>query len=497
MSTPAWKLCVLLAALASIACAPLAIAQDPPATALISTVQREKDWFCSISAPRTPLDEIVKQLAHSMNVEVEGLDRISPTALVTVELRDRPVAQVLEWMLGSAGLHATWRTGIIELHELTPASPTPDELRECALTAYTSALRSFPDAAAGATAAFARASIYEHRGDFQQAIASFDSLVRAFPQSAQAPEALIRSARKLAEQGDWAGAGAHYADLLRLTSVGPYTIEARVGFANSLARQGEVRTALRLLSALDISNPAMTRDDLHRRLLIRARCVLGDGNAAAARKLITEAENGGLEPELEAEYFELRALALPTDAPPEYGASVWMEHAQHATGSARSKAAGEAARLTRLAGDELGALWIDRWAQLNGAGDATMVHAQAAREALGLDTQSLSTNAVEDRLARAERLMRARLWADANSAFVALRESAPPMDDASRGRMYVGLARSLDGLDRVDDAISMLREGLELVKDAERRREILVTAATIFEGRQRLDDAIDAYRGRL
>ncbi|MEO6711173.1 MAG: tetratricopeptide repeat protein, partial [Planctomycetota bacterium] len=480
------KLC--FACLASSAFAPVVVAQEPFTTALISTVQREKDWFCSISAPRAPLNGLVEQLTRSMQIEVEGLDLISPTALVTVELRDRPAEQVLEWMLGSAGLRAHWRTGAVQIRPLTPASPTPDELRDCALASYSAALRSFPDASAGAAAAFSKASIYEHRGDVDQAIASFDSLVRAYPQSTQAPEALIRSARQLYLRGDYAAAGAHYADLLRISANGPLVLEARVGFASSLAHQGEHQSALRLLAALDTTNPALTRLDLHRRLLIRARAVLGEGNASGARRLLAESQNGGLEAEFEAEYCELSALALPGDAPPEYGAVVWMDHARHATGSARENAAGEAARLTRLAGDELGALWIDRWAKLNDGGDATTEHANAAREALGLDPQSLHTNPAEDRLARAERLMHARLWTEGHSAFLAVRESAPPMGDAQRTRLYVGLARCLDGQDRADDAITMLREGLELVSEADHRREFYVCAATIFEAHARVDD---------
>jgi hypothetical protein len=63
--------------------------------------------------------------------------------------------------------------------------------------------------------------------------------------------------------------------------------------------------------------------------------------------------------------------------------------------------------------------------------------------------------------------------------------------------MYLGLARCLHGLERVDDAISMLREGLELVREADRRREFYLCAGTIFEDSARIDDAIDAYRGRI
>ncbi|HUR28976.1 MAG TPA: hypothetical protein VM509_12375 [Planctomycetota bacterium] len=470
--------------------------QDPPA-ALVSTVQHESDWFCTISAPRTPLNGIVAQLARGMSCEVEGLALISPTALATVELRDRPVELALDWMLGAAGLRATWRTGVIEIREAAPSSPTPEELRECALASYSAALRSFPDADAGAAAAFAKASLYEQRGDLEQAITSYDSLVRAFPQSAEAPEALIRSARRLFERGEFVSAGTHYADLLRLSVTGPLVLEARLGFANCMARQGEFRTAFRLLAALETSAPPTTRLDLHQRLLVRARCLLGEDNAAGARKLLAEAENGGLEPELEPEFYELSARALPGDAPPEFAAVAWMEHARRSEGVVREQAAAEAARLTLLSGDELGALWIDRWAAQHGAAEATAVHARSAREALGLDPHSFATNPAEDRLARAERLTQAGLWAEGHSAYLALRQSGAPRDDDARTRLYVGLARCLDGLERVDDAVSMLREGLELVTDADRRREFYVTAASIFEAHQRVDDAIEAYRGRL
>lgn len=471
--------------------------QQPAATALVTTVQREGDWYCSISASRNSLSTLVEQLAGAMELRIEGLERISPTALVTVELRERPTALALDWMLGTCNLRASWRTGVIAIRELVPASPTPDELRDLALSTYSSALRSFPDAESGAAAAFAKASILEHRGAHSQAIAGFESLARAFPHAEQAPEALIRAARLLFAAGDFENAGSRFADLVRLGTRGPLELEARLGFADCLARQGEFRTALRLIVALDLSSPAADRAELHRRLLVRARCVLGDGNADGARKLLAESENGGLEPELEEQFYELSARALPSDAPPMAAARVWMEYARRCSGVARGEAVREAARLTRISGDELGALWIDRWGQLNGAGDAASLHALAAREALGLDDLSLETDPAEDRLARAERLARARLWAEAHSAFRALREQALPLDEAALTRMYVGLARCLHGLERIDDAISMLREGLELVAAPESRREFYVCAAGIFEDANRIDDAIDAYRGRL
>lgn len=491
MSRLLWNLIVCCAAAGSVA------SQEPAATALVTSVQREGEWYCSISAPRNPLNTLVEQLAGTMQVRIEGLEHISPTAMVTVELRERPAAQALEWLLGTCNLRASWRTGVVAIRELVSNSPTPDELRDLALSAYSGALRSFPDAESGAAAAFAKASIFEHRGDMTKAIAGFESLARAFPHAAQTPEALIRSARLLFAAGDFENAGNRFADLVRLGTKGPYELEARLGFADCLARQGDFRTALRLIVALDLSSPAVNREELHRRLLVRARCVLGDGNAAAARKLLAESENGGLEPELEEQFFELSARSLPADAPAMSAARVWMEYARRTSGESRIEAVREAARLTRISGDELGALWIDRWAQLNGAGDAAGKYAQAAREAMGLDDLSLSTDPAEDRLARAERLTRARLWAEAHSAFRALREQSLPLDDVALTRMYVGLARCLHGLERIDDAISMLREGLELVASPEQRRDFYLCAAGIFEDSGRIDDAIDAYRGKL
>lgn len=492
-------LLALLAALAGTLSASTGRAQEgaQSATALVSTVQRESEWFCSISAPRSPLRGIVEQLALGMQVEVEGLDRISPTAIVTVELRDRPVPQALDWVLGTANLRVRWRTGVMQLQPIVADSPTPDELRECALAAYTGALRSFPDAAAGARAAFSKALIYETRGDGQQAVSAYDSLVRAFPQSLEAPEALIRAARGLERRKDHGGAATRYADLLRLSPNSPFTEEARLGFARSLAFQGDFRTALRLLSALENSSPAITRRDLHERLLVRARCVLGEGNAAAARAALREAENGGLEPELEAEHAELCARSLPPDAPPEYCAPIWLRYAQLAEGEERARAAVEAARLSRLSGDELAALWIDRWAEQNGAGDATHPIAEAARESLGLESSSLGADPRAERLARAERLMRAQLWAEGRSAFDSLRATLDGLDDAARTRVFVGLATCLDGLGEVDAAIDALRGGLERVRDEAQRREIFLAAGGIFEDHDRIDEAIEAYRGKL
>jgi hypothetical protein len=182
-----------LAILITCLCAtPLGVAQEASNAALVTAVQREGEWFCSISAPRNPLGGIVEQLAGAMKLELEGLERISPTALVTVELRERSAAQTLEWLLGSANLRASWRTGMLAIRELVPLSPTPEELRELALSTYSGALRSRSFAWLSLSRSFRAVFAIARRCQMRAACAVDGSIPRRIRAEIAQPDGILR-----------------------------------------------------------------------------------------------------------------------------------------------------------------------------------------------------------------------------------------------------------------------------------------------------------------
>src|SRR5687767_13711089 len=94
------------------------------------------EWHCSVYADRAQASEVLHALARQCGAELEGLDFVPRTARVDVDLRDRPVPQALEYVLGSLGLRFETRTGVWRVRSMLRAPDEPDRLREEALASY-------------------------------------------------------------------------------------------------------------------------------------------------------------------------------------------------------------------------------------------------------------------------------------------------------------------------------------------------------------------------
>ena len=490
---PACLACVVL-------CAANARAQAPPAPARFraSVEQLDGETWCSISAQDAPLQALVLDLAHQAKLEVEGFERVSRTALVSAEIRHRPLREALSFVLGSVGLRADSRVGALVIRSGLHDQAATGELREEALAAYLGALRSFPDHPAAAEAEYSQARIEEQRGNLAAARGHYESLVADHPASELVPKSLFDCGNLLARQREWQAAAQKYADLLRLDREHGLEADARIALARCTLELGDAQRALHMIDALDTLQPLAPGEDGSARARIRARAQLVLALPHRALEALDELQSGPRAAEAMRETLEVRALALEAAGEPAAAGRAWIACAERLSGPAQIAAWKEAGRLALAAGDEMGALFVAGLARRAGAGTGFTAIEREARTRLGLEEADLAGATPLQRLERGERLLQGGFAPQARRALEALAPSRGSLDEAAATRFYLAYARTLaEGGPGAAAAALVLREGVPTLANAENRRALFVLAGELYEREGRLEEAVDAYRGRL
>jgi len=463
----------------------------------VRAAQVDGDWRCSLYADRAPLHEVLGALARQCGVALEGFERISRTALVDADLRDRPVRQVLEYVLGSVGLCLDSRVGAWHVREAARAPATADELREQALSAYVAAQHDFPDHPAGARALLSQGEIELARGHLAAAHECFDGVVAGFPQALEVAEALLRAGRTLAQLGEWEQAAGRFAELLRLEIQHPYEASARLALARCMVELGSSERALTMLDALDSAQPASGPGEVSERQVVRARALIASAKHQAALDLLANLEAQALEHVLYLETLELSAQALEGAGRPGDAARRWLLYGEEVEGSEHTIALRHAARLALEAGDEVAVLFIHELAVADGVEGETSPQVQEARERLGLATERPATATAALRLDQAEELLAQGRIREALEVVAGLERSGLASAGPARLRLVLAKARALAGVQGVDAALFALRDAVPTLDDPQARRAIYLVAGELLEEAGRVDEAIEAYQGRL
>ncbi|HVS08617.1 MAG TPA: tetratricopeptide repeat protein, partial [Planctomycetota bacterium] len=412
---------------------PSARAQEPPAPARfrVSVEQLDGETWCSISAQDASLQELMGDLARRAGLQLEGFERVSRTALVSAEIRHRPLREALGFVLGSVGLRVDPRVGTLVIRSGLHDQAGPGELREEALAAYLGALRSFPDHPAAAEAELSQARIEEQRGNLAAARGHYESLVADHPASELVPSALFDCGELLASQREWQAASQKYADLLRLDREHGLENAARIALARCTLELGDAQRALHMIDALDTLQPLTPREDGSARAHIRARAQLVLGLPHRALEALDALQSGPRAAESMRETLEVRALALEAVGEPAAAGRAWIACAERRSGSAQIAAWREACRLALAAGDELGALFVAGLGRRAGAGAEFTAIEREARTRLGLEEADLAGATPLQRLERAERLLQSGCAPQARRALEALAPSRGSFDEAA------------------------------------------------------------------
>ena len=115
-----------------------------------------------------------------------------------------------------------------------------------------------------------------------------------------------------------------------------------------------------------------------------------------------------------------------------------------------------------------------------------------ARAALELDAPAKSTA-----LEQAERLCDGGSFADSLKTLRGMAAQLGTLDEELRARFARCHARALSHEVGVDAALAHLREHMDSIQSPELRRELYLLAGELLEGVGRIDEAIEAYRGRI
>ncbi len=481
--------------------APIALAAgSPPAEDerfQVRVAEIDGEWRCSVIAERAPVQPLVAALARHCGVALEGFNGVARTTLVDVELRDRPVRQALDYVLGSVGLRVEPRTGAWLVCAGVRAPSTPEKLREQALSAYLGVLREFPDLALCAEALWNQALVEIARSEVRAARVVLDGLVERHPHSPLVPAALMRAGELCEREQDWDQAAVRFADLLRLARPHEHEIPARLELALCAVHQGRSDRALAMLATLERIAPSADPTQAQARSLVRAMAHVEAGSFAEAQHDLDVVESTPLSEADRAAALELRARSFEGLGNHAEAARAWLAVGRGAQGAEQTIALRHAARLALEAGDELAVLMIHALAQDSGAEGATEALARAARERLALAPAARAGAAAVERLERAEELLARGLTGEAAAALDALDMLRAELDQEQTARFTLANGRALAASAGLDAALAAFRELLPELEGAQHRRAVYLLAGELLEEAGRMDEAIEAYRGRM
>jgi tetratricopeptide (TPR) repeat protein len=484
---------------------PVVSGQDPAAfTREPSVVKLEREGgveLWTVRARESSVSALLARLAELADCAVDATTAIERAPLVTVALERRPLAQVLEFALGSAGLLAelddSSGASTIRVRADRTEGETAEQRASLAAAAWARAAARHPRHPVAAAARLAQGELAELRGHTEAARERYlDCLARA-PASPSASEAYLRAGRIAAERGEWNEASEHFRALANLPGADEYRAVARVELARATLALGDAPGALHILDALEASHPCHEKTERTARALLRIEALL---SVRRFQDALLELEAGaeGFDPLGVRELPRLRARALEGAGLFEDAARAWLLVARAEAGPTSAPALRSAARLAEEAGDPLAVLYVAREARAAGLGACVAEPEQRARRELGLEPPAADASPrAEARLAQAERWLGKHELERAASELETLFEERELLELAplSRARLALAWARCLATTHGIDAATGAVRGERARLAPLEARAALDRGMAELLEEHGSFERAADAYRG--
>lgn len=489
---------ILAFVLALFTCAAPGLAQAPGGNVRVSVERDGDQMLVSLRTALAPLDQVCQELAGALDFDLEGLGERQRSVLVTAELDRRPLEEVLEYVLGAAGLTYALRTGVLTIVEDGTSALGRAELLELARQAYADALTRFPQHDSAPRALLDQGEVDELRGYPGTALDHYQTLIARYPKGADAPEAYLRSGRLLASLGRWADAAEQFRKLSGLDLAEGYTAPARLELARCTVELGDPQSALYILAALEKSHPVSAEAPPERRELVRALALVGTHRDLEGLRAV-EAIEASLSGADRLEGLRVRALALQGAGYPGEAARAWTLYSNEVDDPARGFALEQAAKLALAADDEVGVLFVVRQAETHGMGARFAAYKSEAYARLGFKTETEpTTKSAAERIAEGEERVAA---GDLDAAAVLVRNLVAAngaLDPDLRTRLalvWSTCVAQTQGLDPALEHLHLVRATLEDEINAALRAKVDVAAATLLEAAGLFDRAADAYRG--
>lgn len=476
-----------------LALAPLQESQ--PERFTISLQEVDGDFVCSIQARQARLVELVQVLGARMELSVQGLEYIPRQTRVTVDLRRRPVREALSYILGGVGLDASQRVGALVIRE--DLVLTLEDLHAASQASYLRALREYPNHERAPEAMLGQALIEEAAGNISAARTRYDDLVGSYPESSLVPRAMARSAQLFVAEEEWGYAAQRYADLLRLEYEHGYEVEGFIQLALCTTMLGDHQRAIHMLDAFESATSAVDRQTWLAREFVRIRALIGLRQLRRAASLLDDADAWAPEGVNALLAKELRARLLAAKGYDDEASRAWLSYAHVADGVERDRALRHAARHALAADDEMGVFFIERFAHELGSEADLSATVLEARARLGIDGEAGPNSDFEERLERAERQIAAGTTEGLLAALERLQALTESKDESFRTRVLLARGTVVAEHASLDETLELFRVHVADLEDPENRRRLYLLAARLLENENRMDEAIEAYQGRL
>lgn len=489
-------------------CALLSLAQAPEDGVRVRLEHTSGGILCSVSArnvsAREALAAVAHELGRELTVTASGGDVASSEPL-TIELLDRPLEDVLDFISGSAGLRVERGQAHLALGAELAADAPREQLLQRASNAWQRAMKSFPADEQVAAALMTLASIELERGDADKAREYWGALVDNRPESELVPTAIYNYGRSLEQVGQWRSAVEWFTSLANHLAADELREAAWLELSRCQAHLGDARQVHYLMDTLDAEFPVSTADGQADRLLIRARAWNTQKLPVDALRCLDLAERTGASILDGREFTALRARALELYGMPEAGALAWLGFSLDAAGHDLAIALEEAARLALVSGEEATAILIEAMATERGVptSDTTTIAAQA-RQGLGLKLREAPhSGSPAARLNYAEQHLADKQWELARGAIASLIPDLGTFDEETRTRLAIVWANCLAtekhpaSPTALNSAVDFLRETVRSLSDLEHRRSIYLAAAQLLEAAGDTAGALNAYGGIL
>lgn len=439
--------------------------------------------------------EIAEAIALELDLEVEGFEGVQRSALVTAHLERRPTTQVLEYVLGSVGLEARTRSGVLSVQS-AEQELTAEALYLRALAGYARATALFPNHPLAVDARFAQGDIEEKRGSFQAALGHYEQVLEKYRTSPRMPEALHRAGLMLATLGRWGDAANQFVELANVAE-DPYLAErSRLELARCMVHTQSAARALHTLDLLDQSHPCLEDEACIERDLVRVEAMVATGEALEGLRLLDRLDGFELSLANEGESLRLRAQAFEAlELWPE-ASQAWLVWSQAAPFDQRARALHKAAELALFAEDELAVVFIWQTASAQGLQEGLEGLHRQALEGLGIEeAPSPGDPSVMETLDLAEEWGGSGDWTRASAAMAPLYQDRRAFDEPLLSRVTAVWASCVEAEVGLEEAIAVLRENRSALQDIDNRRLLDRRAAELYESHGLFDRAIDAYQG--
>ncbi|MEW6073137.1 MAG: tetratricopeptide repeat protein [Planctomycetota bacterium] len=450
----------------------------------------------SVVATRAPLDRLLPRIGQEGGLRIAGLRALERTYIVTADLRDRRLTQMLEYVLGSVGLQFDLRSDTITVR-VPPETPASDEVLNLASVAWLNAASRFPEHPSAPLAQLSQGEILELRGNHAAALSQYQLLVETYPHAELADDAYMRSGRILQRMGRWSEAAVQFEELLERGHDLGYHPAARLEIARCQIERGDPQSALYILESLQSKYPATNAVEKEARLLVRATALNAAGRYGEA---LREVDAAGPELDTAANKEALKVRANSFEGLQQYAEAsrAWLLYGRAVSPAEREAALRQAARLALLADDALAVLFICKEAEAIPPGQSFDEYAQEAERRLGLlPPADAALTTARERMELAEGWLDHGEFARAAEVFEPLFLARGALEtEEERARVCVDWARCVDGRRDLEEAIRILSELRPSFTSSGARSTLDLGAATILERRALYDRAVEAYGGR-